>query len=139
VTTLQSRSEANDPRRLRGHLLKLRDLAWQYSITSVVVGMGGFESDQLYPEIVDFVESALRVDDAMMRITRERTVLFLADVDQSRAEAIMQRILFDFRERFPAVAEPAVSLGYFEVTPELQDVSVKKVLPAVFAAPPGTH
>ena len=139
MTTLQSRSEANDPRRLRGHLLKLRDLAWQYSITSVVVGMGGFESDQLYPEIVDFVESALRVDDAMMRITRERTVLFLADVDQSRAEAIMQRILFDFRERFPAVAEPAVSLGYFEVTPELQDVSVKKVLPAVFAAPPGTH
>ena len=139
MTTLQSRSEAGDPRRLRGHLLKLRDLAWEYSITSAVVGMAGFESDPLYPEIVDFVESALRVDDAMMRLTRERTVLFLADVDQSRAEAIMQRILFDFRERFPAVAEPAVSLGYFEVTPELQDVSVKKVLPAVFTAPPGTH
>jgi hypothetical protein len=139
VTTLQRSSEDNDPLRLRGHLLKLRDLAREYSITSVVVGMGGFEGDLLYPEIVDFVESALRVDDAMMRITRERTVLFLADVDQSRAEAIMERILFDFHERFPAVAEPAVSLGYFEVTPELRDVSVKKVLPAVFAAPTGTH
>ena len=139
MTTPQSSFEANDPRRMRGHLLKLRDLAWEHSITSVVVGMGGFESDPLFPEIVDFVESALRVDDALMRLTRERTVLFLADADQPRAEAIMGRILVDFRERFPAVAEPAVSLGYFEVTPELQDVSVKKVLPAVFAAPPGTH
>jgi hypothetical protein len=141
VTTLQSSHDDSDPRRLRGLLLRLRDMAWQYSITSVVVGMAGFEGDPLYPEIVDFIESALRVDDAVLRITRERTVLFLADVDQTQthAEAIMERILLDFRERFPAMEDPAVSLGYFEVTPELRDVSVKKVLPAVFAAPPGTH
>lgn len=139
MASLQNAYRSDDPGALRGQLLKLRGLAWEYSITSVVVGMAGFEGDLLYPEIVNFVESALRVDDAVVRITRERTVLFLADVDQTRAEAIMDRILGDFRERFPAAAELAVSLGYFEVTPASRDVTVKKALPAVFTAPPGTH
>jgi hypothetical protein len=139
VTTPQASRGRDDPRRLRELLLKLRGLAWEHSITSVVVGMAGFEGDPLYPEIVDFVESALRVDDAVVRLTRERTVLYLTDVNQGRAEAIMDRILLGFRDEFPAVSEPAVSLGYFEVTPEVRDLTVKEVLPAVFAAPSGTH
>ena len=139
MASLQSASRSDDPSALRGQLLKLRGLAWDYSITSVVVGMAGFEGDLLYPEIVNFVESALRVDDAVVRLTRERTVLFLADVNQTRAESIMDRILGDFRERFPAAEALAVSLGYFAVTPECRDVTVKKALPAVFAAPPRAH
>lgn len=136
---LQRSSGNDDPRRLRELLGKVSDLAGEHALTSVVVGMAGAEGDLVFPEIVEFVVSALRVDDSIVRMTRERSVLFLTDVDQGGAEEIMERLLHDFSERFPAASEPPVSLHYFEVTPAARNASLKDVLLALFVASPTAH
>jgi len=125
-------SRSDDPRKLRDLLGKAESLASDYSLHSVVVGIAGREGDLLFPEIIDFIESMLRVDDAIFRMTRERAVLVLADVDRSRAEEIVERLMNGFRERFAMAVDPEVSLGFFEVTPEERDVTVKHVLLALF-------
>ncbi len=126
----------DDPRRLREMLGKAVDLASDHSLHCVVVGLAGREGDLLFPEVVDFVESALRVDDAIFRMTRERVVLFLADVDRERAGEIVDRLLQGFRERFAPAIDVSVELGFFEINPGATGVTVKDVLPAVFAAGP---
>ena len=73
----------HDPLRLRELLGRAENLAARHALSSVVVGMAGLEGDLIFPEIVDYVESALRVDDAIFRLTRERAVLVLADVDRA--------------------------------------------------------
>jgi hypothetical protein len=123
----------DDPRKLRDMLGKAAGMASDHALSSVVVGLSGREGDLLFPEIVDFVESALRMDDAIFRMTRERAVLMLADVDEDRAAEILERLLSGFRERFSTAVDPDVALAYFEVTPDTQDVSVKRILPILFA------
>jgi hypothetical protein len=125
-------SRSDDPRKLRDMLGKAESLASDYSLRSVVVGVAGREGDLLFPEIIDFFESMLRIDDSIFRMTRERAVLVLADVDRARAEEIVERLRNGFRERFSTVVDPEVSFGFFEVTPEERDVSVKHVLLALF-------
>ena len=125
-------SRSDDPRKLRDLLGKAASLASDYSLHSVVVGIAGREGDLLFPEIIDFFESMLRVDDSIFRMTRERAVLMLADVDCARAEEIVERLLNGFRERFATAVDPEVSLGFFEVTPDERDVTVKHVLLALF-------
>jgi hypothetical protein len=132
-------TDARDPRRLRELLERADLLARQHGLRSVVVGLAGFEGDTLFPEIVDYVESALRVDDSVFRLTRERVVLLLTDVDVEKANEIMHRLLGEFRENFPSASEPTVGLGYFLVAPGVLDVSVKSVLPSLFATPPKAH
>ena len=122
----------DDPRRLRELLGRAWSLANEHALSSVIVGAAGSEGDLVFPELIDFFESELRVDDAIFRMTRERAVLVLADVDRTQAEEIVGRMVNEFRERFPTANDPDVALGYFEVTPEIVDVSVKQVLPAVF-------
>jgi GGDEF domain-containing protein len=107
----------------------------EHGVRSVVVGLAGFEGDELFPEIVDYVESALRVDDSVFRMTRERVVLLLTDVDVEKASSIVHRLLGEFRENFPSVNGPSVGLGFFAIGPGVADVSVKTVLPALFSAP----
>ena len=130
----RTRSASEDPRRLGDLLGRAHDLASRHALRSVVVGMAGFEGDPRFPEVVDFVESALRVDDTVFRMTRERAVLLLTDVDRAGAEEILERLLDDFRERFPAVQDPKLSISYFEVRPGAGDVTVKAVLPSLFPA-----
>ena len=130
---------ADDPRRLRDLLERARSLADRHALHSVLVGMAGFEGDPVFREVVHFVESALRVDDGVFRMTRERVVLLLADVDRKKAQVVMERLLEDYREHFPAANSPALGLGYFEVAPEHGEVSVKQVLPAIFAEAPVAH
>jgi GGDEF domain-containing protein len=132
-------TDARDPRRLRELMERAELLARQHGLRSVVVGLSGFEGDTLFPEIVDYIESALRVDDSVFRLTRERVVLLLTDVDAEKASAIVHRLLDKFRENFPSASEPTVGLGYFEVAPGVADVSVKAVLPSLFATPPKSH
>lgn len=139
VATPLNHPQNDDPRKLREILDKAADLAWDHSVSSVVVGLAGFEGDLLFPEVVDFVESALRVDDSIFRMTRERVVLVLADADQTRGEEIVDRVLAGFRERFGTVAGPTISLGYFEVPPGTRNVSVKEALLAIFSASPVGH
>ncbi len=132
-------TQHDDPRKLRGLLERVASLAGEHRLTSVVVGMSGLESDLLFPEVVDFVGSALRVEDTIFRMTRNRAVFFLADADEMQASEIMQRVLSGFYERFATTQKSVVSLTYFEVTPEAKDVTVKQVLPALFAPPAESH
>ena len=105
----------NDPLMMRELLHKAASLSEHHDVTCIMVGMAANEGDLLFPEIVNFIESALRVDDGIFRMTRERVVLFLADVDRSGAEEIVRRNLTGFRERFATASEPAISFGFFEM------------------------
>ena len=126
------RQAADDPLRLREMLGRAIGLACSHRVSCVVVGVAGREGDLLFPEVVDFLASALRMDDSILRLTRERVVLMLTDIDRAGAEQIVQRILQDFCERFATMDEPRVRLGYFEVRPGTSVLTVKEVLPAVF-------
>lgn len=134
---LQTRTD--DPRRLRELMERAVKLAQEHELRSVLVGLSGYEGDPAFPEIVEFVESELRVDDSIFRMTRERVVLLLTDVDAEQANSIVARVLEDFRERLPASSEPAVGVDTFEVAPGTPDVTVKHVLPLLFASPPKPH
>jgi hypothetical protein len=129
-------SRVDDPRRLRELIEKAARLASVYDVTSVMVGMSGVEGDLMFPEMVDYVASALRIDDGIFRMTRERVIFFLADADRQRAEEIMQRLLVGFREHFTPSQEQRVTFGYFEVTPGMEDVTVREVLPEIFSSAP---
>jgi len=141
VTPRSDRSQYDDPRKLRELIQKAASLANNYDLTSVMVGVSGVEGDLLFPEMVDYVGSALRVDDAIFRMTRERAVFFLADVDRKRAEAIIERLVNGFREKFTPAHEQPIGLAYFEVTPKITHLSVRDVLPSLFtsASAPVSH
>jgi len=107
-------------------------LARAHGLPSVVVGMAGREGDLLFPEVIDFFASALRMDDTILRLTRERVVLMLTDIDRAGAEHIVRRLLDEFRERFATLEDLPIELGYFEVSPGTGPLTVKQVLPTVF-------
>ena len=130
----QSNGPSNDPRKLRSFLSRVAQLANEHALPSVIIGIAGPDGDLMFPELADFVESALRVEDSIFRVTRERAMLLLADVDRTRAGEILDRLLEDFRQRFPAVRDPEVAVSYFEVKPGTRDVTVKEVLPTLFPA-----
>ncbi len=121
------------PLKLRELLHKACHLAVDHDVTSVMVGMAGREGDLLFPEMLEFVGSALRIDDGILRLTRERAVFFLADADRGGAEEIMGRVLEGFGERFPTAEPLDVSVGYYEVAPGAGVLAVREVLPALFA------
>lgn len=135
ATAVRQSPSADDPREIREHLARTTQLAQNHGLPSVIVGVAGPESDLMVPDLIDFVASALRVEDAIFRLTRERALLFLADVENVQAERIVERLIADFLDRFPAVAEPPVALTYFQVTPGCGDLLPKDVLPSVFPAP----
>jgi hypothetical protein len=139
MATSTHRPSYDDPRELRNLLDKASELARAHALHSVVVGLAGFEGDLEFPEVVDYVESALRMDDALFRMTRERAVVLLTDVNRERALEIMERLMVEFRERFPSLTEPTVSLGYYEVAPGGVPASAKRVLPRIFASSPQAH
>ena len=78
----------DDPRRLRGLLDRARDLAREHAVSSVVVGLAGVEGDLVFPDFVSYLQSALRVEDAIIRLTRERAVVYLADLDLMSAQEV---------------------------------------------------
>ncbi len=132
-------TQSDDPRKLRSLLDKVVNLADDHSLTSVVVGMSGPDGDLIFPELVDFVGSALRIDDAIFRMTRNRVVLFLADADRERAEDIMLRVVAAFAEQFAITENPPVVISYFEVAPGSPDMTLKAILPRLFAPNPDCH
>ena len=129
----------DDPRKLRALLDKVVNLADDHSLTSVVVGMTGSEGDLIFPEVVDFVGSALRIDDAIFRMTRDRAVLFLADADRERAQEIVERVMEAFAEQFATSENPDVGISYFEVAPGKDDLTLKNILPLLFARSKDCH
>ena len=122
----------DDPRKLRDLLGKAVTLASQHSLDSVVVGIAAGEGEPGFPDIVDFMESALRVDDVVFRMTRDRAVLFLADVNRHDAEAIVDRLLGEFRASSLMAQLPGLSLGFFDVSAGTRELTVKEVLPELF-------
>ena len=139
VPTSPNRPQYDDPRKLRELIQKASGLAKDYDVASVVVGISGEPGDLLFPEMVDYVESALRVDDGIVRLTRERAVFFLADANRARADDIMERLLIGFREKFTPSQDPHIGLGFFEVTPENVPLVVRDVLPSLFDPSPVSH
>jgi GGDEF domain-containing protein len=129
----------DDPRRLREILDRALNLALRHSLTSVLVGLGGDEGDPLFPEIVGYVESGLRVDDSVFRMTHERVILLLTDVDVAGAESIVSRLAEEFAERFPAAAAARLEVHCFEVAPSSLELTLKQVLPLLFPGPPAPH
>lgn len=130
TTTDSARRDAaakSDPRRLRELMDRAASLAEQHDVGSVVVGVAGRDGDPRIPEFMDYVESALRMEDAIFRMTRERSVLFLSDVDPDRAQGIVERLLESFADQVSLPQPPAVALGFAEVpagprAPQLRDV-----------------
>jgi len=136
---MSSRRESlsDDPSKLRELLHRFQQVANEHELSSVIVGVAAIEGDLLFPELVAFTESALRMEDAIFRMTRERVVLFLADVDVKQAQAILERIFSAFAEEFPASALPPMSLGYWEIQARQEgEARVKDVLPAIFRPVP---
>ena len=121
----------SDPRRLRGLMERSALLAREHQVRSVFVGIAGREGDLLVPEFVSFVESALRVEDSIFSLTRERALVLLVDVDREAAEVILSRVRHDFEERFPTTTYLDVSLCFHEVA-EGTHPTAKEILPRLF-------
>ena len=128
-----SQQGADDPRKLRDVLARTQTLAARHDVASVVVGFGAREGDRLFPDFVTFLESELRVEDQIFRLTRERALLILRDVDADQARSVVERLRDAFDREFPGRDGVAVEIRYFAVPAGSAPLSVKQVLPAVFA------
>ena len=124
----------DDPRRLRTLLDRACSLAREHAVPSVMLGLAGREGDLSFPEFVVFLQSALRVEDSIFRMTRERAVVHLADLDRAGAEEVFKRLLADFCEEFPAASGPDFAVRFYEVRPGTGNVRVKDMLTEIFAA-----
>ncbi len=127
-----NRSLTDDPRQLRELLARTQQLAADHDLPSVVVGFAAPEGDRMFPDFVSYVESELRVEDAVFRMTRERAVLVLSDVPRDDAQSIVERLVEGFRGEAATLRELPVHVRYFEVEPGADELTVKRVLPAVF-------
>jgi hypothetical protein len=123
----------HDPRYLRVMMDRANELARSHGVSSVFVGIAGREGDLLAPEFIEFVESALRIEDDVFRLLRERAVLLLTDVDREQAEAVLERLRADFATRFAPSAEIRIGLGYCQVDPGPRVATAKDVLPEIFS------
>ena len=124
----------DDPRLLRELLMRTQARGHRHQVPSVVVGFAAPEGDLLFPDFVAHVESELRVEDAIFRLTRERALLFLADVDEEQAKEIVERLVAGFRSEFPRPGESPFTIRYFEITPERGPLAVRDVLPEVLGS-----
>ncbi len=138
MTAMQAIPTKDDPRHLRAMMDRASELACDHEVASVFVGIAGEEGDLLAPEFLEYVESALRMEDRIYRLLRERAVVLLADVDVEQARAIVERLRLEFVSRFGPSARFEVDLGFFAVA-RGQAVSAKEVLPQLFGPPPKKH
>jgi hypothetical protein len=125
---------SDDPRRLRDVLARTAALALEHRVPSVLVGFAGSEGDRVFPDFVAFVESELRVEDSVFRLTRDRAVLFLADVDPTQAGVVVERLVEGFWRELASVAGPRLQVRYLEVPTGTRVLAVKDVLPALFGS-----
>ncbi len=125
-------SEATDPRRLREmHERAVSNLV-EHGVTTMVAGLAGAPEDRLLPEFYDFVESELRMEDAVFRMTRERAILYLSDLDAPQAQSVLERLIESFGERFPSRKGPCVSFELHPLAPSSAEASLRDVLIRIF-------
>jgi hypothetical protein len=134
VEAQMTRDRNDDPRKLSAMISRVSNLAEAHSVCSVMVGVAAPEGDLLFPDYLAYLESALRVEDQIFRMTRERVVLYLADVDAMGAAEVLVRIFADFCEEFPSSESPEYEQRMLEVRPGSGALSVKDVLTSVFGS-----
>jgi len=134
VETQITRDQNDDPRKLSAMIARVSELAEIHAVSSVVVGVAAVEGDLLFPDYLAYLESALRVEDQIFRMTRERAVLYLSDVDAAGAAEVLVRIFAEFCEEFPAAKAPEFAQRMLEVQPGLGPLSVRDVLNSVFGS-----
>lgn len=123
---------SDDPRKLRDVIARTQMLAAEHAVASVVVGFAAREGSLLFPDFLAYLESELRVEDQIFRLTRERALLVLRDVLVEQARSVVERLRANFEREFPSPRGVEVSIRYLAVTPGPVSISVKSVLPAVF-------
>ena len=126
----------DDPRKLRTLLARAGALAAQHDVPSLMVGLIAASGDQRFPDFVDFLQSSLRVEDGLFRMTRDRIVVHLADVDSEQGIAVLERLLARFHEEFPQISDASFTSHYVAVRPGDGEPTVKDVLPTLFGAEP---
>lgn len=124
---------SDDPLHLREVLARTATLASEHRVPSVIVGFASGEGDRLFPDFVSFVESELRVEDSVFRLTRDRSLLFLRDLTPDQARSVVDRLVRGFQREFPVADGPTMRIRYYEVPRGTMDLTVKQVLPAIFA------
>ena len=139
VEAQMTRGMNDDPRKLSQMIARVSELAEQHKVCSVVVGVAAEEGDLLFPDYLAYLESALRVEDQIFRMTRERAVLYLADVDATCAAEVLVRIFAEFCDEFPTADPPEYEQRMLEVTPGVGELSVKDVLTSVFGSKELVH
>jgi hypothetical protein len=139
VEAQMTRDQNDDPRKLSAMISRVSSLAESHSVCSVMVGVAAPEGDLLFPDYLAYLESALRVEDQIFRMTRERVVLYLADVDATGAAEVLVRIFADFCEEFPSADSPEYEQRMLEVRPGTGALSVKDVLTSVFGSRDTMH
>jgi hypothetical protein len=135
VDIAMSQQASDDPRKLREVLARTQALAAEHAVASVVVGIAAPEGQLLFPEFVSFLESELRVEDQIFRLTRERALLILRDADARQAASVVERLRAAFEREFPSPDPLGVEIRYLPIAPGTASISVKQVLPAIFGAP----
>lgn len=132
IEDLMSDSIVDDPRKLSALLARIADLAKAHNVNSVVVGMTSEVGNRLFPEFVDFLRSALRVEDGIYRMTRERAVIHLADLDMDGGQSVFNRLLEEFVEEFPMAKEPAFDINFYLAEAGNEMLANKQILAEIF-------
>ena len=125
-------AQNDDPRKLTAMISRVSDLAEDHAVSSVMVGIAAPEGDLLFPEYLAYLESTLRVEDQIYRMTRERAVLYLADADATCAAEVLVRVFSEFCAEFSTAEMPDYEQRMLEVRPGLGPLSVKEVLTSLF-------
>jgi hypothetical protein len=131
---LPSSIPKDDPRQLRVLFERAALCSRAHKVPCVFIGVAGEEGDLLARDFLDFVESELRVEDAIFRMLRERAVLLMTDIDEATARRVMERLRSEFAARFAPSTDLAFGFGYFHVGPG-KTPTVKDVLPVLFREP----
>ena len=139
VEAEMTRDQNDDPRKLTEMISRVSDLAEAHAVSSVMVGIAAPEGDLLFPDYLSYLESTLRVEDQIYRMTRERAVLYLADADATCAAEVLVRIFSEFCAEFPSADMPEYKQRMLEVRPGLGPLSVKEVLTSVFGSVDTLH
>ena len=139
VQAHMTRETNDDPRKLTQMISRISELATAHSVSSVIVGVAAQEGDLLFPDYMAYLESALRVEDQIFRMTRERAVLYLSDVDATGAAEVLVRIFGQFCDEFPTAEPPEYEQRMLEVTPGAGPLRVKDVLTSVFGSKDRMH
>ena len=138
VEAMMTRDQNDDPRKLSAMISRVSNLAETHSVSSVMIGVTAPEGDLLFPDYLAYLESALRVEDQIFRMTRERVVLYLADIDAKGAAEVLIRIFAEFCDEFPSTDSPDYEQRMLEVRPGIGPLSVKEVLTSIFGSKEST-